>query len=242
MYHPYKEGYHVRPALEKLEEEPFHIDVHYDDYIREKYRALYKQKVQLEHDCNPNIISAAESFIKSKADWVNHGSLNFMALQIQEDFAIHRVKDGRDWLAYTNISFPSSWKPEDKIGRPLAEIHSPIPGINLEASYKMAESCTRKGPFRRFVWTPIFENKINFHPDLPKKKFDPENPFIRVKVERQITWPFPELDCFLFILRQYIVEPDIKELYKACSAMNEEQRKYKGVEQNFVDAMKEMIA
>jgi len=248
MYHPYKQGYHTRPALEKLEEEPFHKDADYDNFIKEKHKALRRfvwtaarQEVELKHDCDPEIISTVESFIQSKADWVDPNSdISSIALQIQEDIAIHRTKDGKDWLAYTNISFPSSWRPEEKIGKSLVEIHSPVPGMNLSNSYKMAEACTQKGPFRRFVWTPVFDNKINLHPSMSKKKFDPENPFIKVKVERQITWPFPELNCFLFILRQYIVDPDIKELYEACSAMNEEQRKYKGVEQNFIDAMKEM--
>ena len=58
MYHPYKQGYHTRPALEKLEEEPFHKDADYDNFIKEKHKALRRfvwtparQEVELKHDC-----------------------------------------------------------------------------------------------------------------------------------------------------------------------------------------------
>lgn len=242
MYHPYSKGYSTLPQLEKLTEPPFHIDEYYVDYIREKERSLWRGNTQeLIHDCSDEILETVESFIKKKADWTDpHFNLNCLCFEIQEDIAIHRIKDGKDWLAYTNICFPSSWLPEDKIGKPLAEIHAPIPGMKLDNSYKLAEASSQRGPFKRFVWSPIFENKFNFHPRLPKKEFDPDNPFVKVKVERQITWPFPELDCFLFILRQYIVDPVLPDLYEACAGMTEQQKKYKGVDDKLLEYLKEI--
>ena len=64
-----------------------------------------------------------------------------------------------------------------------------------------------------------------------------DNPFIQVKVEKQITWPLPQFDAFLFLLRQYIVAPDMKELYHACVNMNEQEREYKGVTQELINYM-----
>lgn len=243
MYHPYKQGYSVLPRLEKLEEKPFYKDKYYHNYIVEKYKAIWSRETEFKHDCSNEILTTVMSFIKDNAHWVDteENDLSRIMVGLQEDIAIHRIKDGKDWLAYANICFPSSWNPEEKIGKPLAEIHAPIPGMNLAASYKMAEASTKKGPFRRFVWSPIFENKINFHPDLPKKKFDKDNPYVKVKVEKQITWPFPELNCFLFILRQYIVDPMLTDLAKACVDMNEDQRKYKDVDDNFLTFCKGIL-
>ena len=236
MYHPYKKGYSTLPQLEKLEECPFHIDIHYEHYISEKRKALTSQKVHLFHECDHKILFALEDFVKKYANNVDPPyTLHNIAMQVQEDIAIHRIKDGRDWLAATHICFPSSWWPEQKIGRPLAEIHAPIPGMNLKNSYRMAEASTKSGPFRRFVWSPIFENKINFHPSLPKKQFDIDNPKVYVKVEKQITWPMPEFDAFIFILRQYIVEPEPLPLLEACLGMTEDQKEYKGVTQKLIN-------
>lgn len=241
-YHPYKQGYNVLPALEKLEEKPFDKDIFYNHYIEEKRKALKTQKVFLYQDCDHRILYALKDFVKENAPWVEAPyTLNNIAMQVQEDIAIHRIRDGRDWLAATHICFPSGWRPEKKIGRPLNEIHAPIPGMNLNNGYKLAEAASQRGPFRRFVWSPIYERKINFHPDLPKKPFDSNNPVILVKVEKQITWPLPELNAFFFILRQYIVEPDLPALFKACDEMNDDERRYKGVTQDAIDGMSSIM-
>ena len=243
MYHPYKKGYNTLPALEKLEEEPFNRDAFYNHYIQEKRKAIFNQKVFLLDGMTSEIFSAFSDFMREYGpDWIKPPyTFAKVAMQLQEDIAIHRIKDGRDWLAATHICFPSGWRPEEKIGRPLNEIHAPIPGMNLNNGYKLAEASVNNGPFRRFVWTPIYERKINYHPDLPKKPFDRKNPTIYVKVEKQITWPVPELDTFFFILRQYIVEPDLPSLLKACNEMDENQKEYKGVTQELIDTMGDII-
>lgn len=240
MFHPYQKGYSTLPQLEKLPEcePPFYCDEDYEYFIRQKYIAEATRRVEFIHDCDKEIIYTITNFIKDQAEWVEAYSLFSIAFQIQEDIAIHRIKDGKDWLAYANICFPSSWRPEEKIGRSFAEIHAPVAGMNLSNSYKLAEAASQRGPFKRFVWSPIFEYKINFHPDNPKKKFDPDNPFIKVKVERQITWPFPELNCFLFIIRQYIVDPILPALYDACLGMTDEQKRYKEIDDNFLNYLK----
>ena len=242
MYHPYKKGYSVLPALEKLEENPFHIDVFYDHYIKEKKKALKRQKVHLFQECDHKILFALEDFVKEYADNVDPPyTLHNVAMQLQEDIAIHRIKDGRDWLAATHVCFPSGWRPEQKIGKPLDEIHAPIPGMNLKNGYRIAEASVKNGPFRRFVWSPVYERKINFHPDLSKKQFDINNPTILVKVEKQITWPLPELNAFFFILRQYIVEPELPDLLKACEEMDDNQKRYKGVTNEFISYMRDVV-
>jgi len=231
MYHPYKNGYSVLPALEKLEEDPFDKDDLYSYYLSEKRKALKYQRVLLYHGINYGILDAFSNFIiEHGPSWVKPPfTLSNVAMQVQEDIAIHRIKDGKDWLAATHICFPSSWEPIDKIGKPLSEIHKPIPGMNLNNNYKLAEMACDKGPFRRFVWSPIYERKINYHPKNEKKKFDKDNPFILVKVEKQITYPLPKVDAFVFILRQYLVEPNLLYLLNACKSMTEEQKRYKDI-------------
>ncbi len=241
---PYKNGYSVLPQLERLEleESPFHRDENYDHYIEEKKKACKSQQVYLLHNIflTSRVLSYLEDLINIHANWVKPPyTLDNIAMQLQEDIAIHSAINGKDSLEATHICFPSGWRPEEKIGRPLSEIHAPIPGMNLSNSYKLAETASQQGPFKRFVWSPVFENKINFHPDLPKQKFNPSNPFVKVKVEKQITIPIPKLNCFIFILRQYLVDPVFPDLHNACAGMTPEQRKYKNIDERFLQYLSE---
>jgi len=238
MYHPYKKGYSVLPALEKLDGPIFHKDVFYDEYIEAKIESSKKRNLLLCSNISEDILDHAKSVIKENANWVNRDyDFNNICMQLQEDVAIHRIdrSTNSNWLAATHIAFPSSWRPEEKIGKGLEEIHQPVPGMNLKNSYKLAETSCRLGPFQRFVWSPIFEYRLDFHPDNPKQKFDPKNPKIYIKVEKQITYPLPDVDAFLFVLRQYIVEPDLIDLYRTCCTMTPEQKKYKGITDEFLD-------
>jgi hypothetical protein len=235
VFHPYKQGYSVLPALQKLEGPPFLVDEDRDHFLAEKQKALRTQQVFLEEQMDPKVYVAFAEFMaehgpahltetQSQPDCLNH-----YAMQVQEDIAIHRIQGGRDWLAAMHVCFPSSWRPEEKIGKSFAEIHAPVPGMNLRQSTKLAETMVHRGPFQRFVWSPIYEWKINYHPDQEKQDFAPDKPVVYVKVERQVIWGLPKVDAAIFLIRQFVVQPDLRSLYVACEGMNSAEREYKGV-------------
>jgi hypothetical protein len=241
LYHPYIEGYSVLPKLNKFSDEKvFCIDEHFDHYIEEKKKAINLQACVLEHDISDEVYEVVCTFIVEKMEKEFPGRLQgptsfaLLAMQLQEDLAIHRLEPDRDWLAACHVCFPSGWKPDDHIGRPLREIHAGIPGMNLEGSRKIVETMVNHGPFFRFVWTPVFEDRINCHPRKPRKQYVAGDP-VFVKVERQVTIPLPEINAGLFILRQYIVK-DVQTEYlaKACMEMNSDERKFKGINDEFL--------
>lgn len=249
MYHPYKEGYSLLPKLKRIGKEdvfqPTLDDMWY--YREQKKEAVKHQCVYVEKHCSDEIKKDVIFFIN---DYYPHALaqphiLSVMAMQIQEDLIIHRMDDERDWMALGHICFPSGWEPQYKVGKPLAQIHAPIPGMRLDNSRKLVEAMTTAGPFERFVWSVIFEDRINGHPRKAKKNFDPDNPEVWVKVERQVTVPFPEHRAALFVLRQYILEErelDKPALAKALKEMTPEQRSYKGVERHFDDLVNHLEA
>ena len=239
-YTPYRDGYSVLPGLHKLDNLPiFEKDEHYDYYLAEKKNACANQQVFLEHDISAAIYLKICNYIRTQVPELTAPfTFESIALQLQEDLAIHRYAEEKDWLAACHVCFPSNWLPEEKIGRSLSMIHEPVPGMRLENSLKMVHSVIHHGPYYRFVWGPIFEKQINFHPSIKRRSFDPANPMVYVKVERQIIIGFPDEESFLFILRQHLIEPqelDYPALYKACKEMNEAQRKYKGVTKPLLD-------
>jgi len=129
-------------------------------------------------------------------------------------------------MSSAHVCFPSSWYPEEKIGKSFYEIHSPVP-MNLKNSFKLVNAIIKGGIFERFVWSVVYENKYNFHPNLKHKKFNKEKPELFIKVERQVTVGFPEQNFCLFILRQYLIdqnEIDNKSLANSIKNMTEDQK------------------
>lgn len=239
----YFQGYNVLPkllplcgtVLEPLEE---HI-------LALKQDALQYQKCYFEHDLNP----IAEFYICEYIRYIHgfkfqeeHSKSNFaqLGLCLREDIAIHCIDDKKDWLAAAHICFPSGWLPEEKIGKSFREIHKSIPGMRLDNSRKLVEAMIHSSPYERYVWSVIFEDRINSHPRFPRKHFDPKNPVLFVKYERQIIIGFPEYSAALFIIGQHLIPEDKihkPTLKKALEGMTKEQQIYKGIEESYADLM-----
>lgn len=231
MYHPYKKGYSTLPDLRKIG--PGEVFEENGDesaaIMEEKMRILVSREVYWESSCARGILDHVAGWVRFWHPWGPRGSFQEVARAIPEDLLIHRVLDGRDWLAAAHVCFPSSWHPREKIGRTWREIHLPVP-MNLSSSSRIVRAMVHSGPFERFVWSVVYDSRYDFHPSRERSSFSPGNPL--VKVERQVTVPFPSLGCCLFILRQYLVRDyDREALARAVEGMTSEQREYKGLQE-----------
>lgn len=176
-------------------------------------------------------------------------TLDALSLQIAEDFALLARRDRVDRLAYLNLCSPSHWSAEDKIGMNFSDVHRPIPGIDriLRTADNMVEAMISKGPFVRFVWSFVTDDRLNHHPSAPEgwdqaawkgRSFDGslDNPF-RLRIERQITHGLPTVESALFTIKvSFWTGLEIKEdatkksqLLSALRSMTPESRVYKGV-------------
>jgi hypothetical protein len=185
-------------------------------------------------------------------------SLEALCLQVQEDLCWIKKENQKDWLAYAHLCSPSHWAAEDKIGLSFEQIHRPIPGIeriNRTAS-NMVEAMINKGPFVRFVWSFVTDQRLNHHPEAPPqfdpiqwkgRCFDPQQkcPF-NLRIERQVVYGFPNLNGSLFAIRvSFWSGLEIKnsahqtqQLISALESMTLESRKYKGVDSCFDELMR----
>lgn len=224
--------YSTLPNLKKVDpEDVFERDDHDSPRIQEeKKEALLNQNFFMEHENDPK-------FYEICGEWIaRHHPRKFsssrymdIAKEADEDFLIHRISGDRDWLSSAHVCFASHWRPEDKIGKSFEQIHEPVP-MNLKNSRKLIETACRSGIFERFVWSVVHDDRYNFHPRLPYSKFDPSNPKVLVKVERQVTVAFPEHDFCLFVLRQYLLNDfDRSALANSIENMKPEEKKYKGL-------------
>jgi hypothetical protein len=241
MFHVYKDGYSVLPKLTKISEDLIfqHTDQDTEYYKESKIKSLTQHQCFSSFDETETHKDICQWIVDKYPRKIDFGNLCEITLQTQEDFVIHKVSD-TDFCHTTSVFFPTGWYPERSIGLPLHVLHHEIPGINLANSRKLLEAMVKSGPFERFVWSPIYENKLNFHPNLPRKVF--ENDFW-MKIERQCLVGFPQLNCFLFILRPYILnsdELDLKSLYNSLIKMNDEEKKYKGIKSDFIEHLEKL--
>lgn len=233
----YKKGYSTLPNLRKLtESEVFERDC--SDLVPimgEKEEALKNQNCFMESNHDPLIYETCADWMARNYPRSLAGRDYFeIAREVPEDFLIHRAEGDRDWLSSAHVCFASHWRPEDKIGRSFDEIHQPVP-MNLKNSRKLVHAMIHGGIFERFVWSVVHDERYNFHPRLEYSRFSPDDPKVMIKVERQVTVGFSDQNFCLFILRQYLVrESDLDKtrLAEVIEAMNEEQRRYKGLSES----------
>ncbi|WP_417848644.1 heme-dependent oxidative N-demethylase subunit alpha family protein [Thalassoglobus sp.] len=242
--HPYRDGYSVLPRLRKIpREEIFRYEPsHFQRCLTEKKLARESQIFEVEQRLNDNLREAVRVFLLQEYPIPLNpaASLGEVVEQMQEDVVIHALEGEDDWMAYGHVCLPSSWRPEEKIGQHLRSLHTPIPGINLNNSSQLVETMVHHGPFERFIWSVVFDDRLNFHPDIPKTPFDVNKPTVYVKVERQVTVGFPEQFGGLFLLSESLLnedEIDRPALANSIRKMNDAELEYKGL----IDCAAELV-
>ena len=242
MYHPYRDGYHVRPGLAKTShDEIFDRDCQLKRYLEEKQEASLLQPCIGRENLNPEIELAALQLVEdyypetSSINLDSNSGLDQLSDQIQEDLIIHCLNETKDWMAGYWVCLPSSWAPEKMLGKSFVELHQPVPGMRTNNGRKLLQACLDSGPYQRFQWSVIFGDRLNHHPSRQRFHFDPDKPFFLVKVERQVLVAIPDHRALLFVLRQHLIpesETDCPALLNALQDMNSDQVRYKGLTQD----------
>lgn len=132
---------------------------------------------------------------------------------VQEDLVLMRRGETGWRLAAASLSFPSSWRLADKFGRPIHEIHAPVPGFggatrNAELIARMFDNMRARTSVLRWNWS-VYGDAQLFHPhDSPARRFGPgaraDTVFLRV--ERQTLRRLPVSGDIVFTIR-VIVDP-----------------------------------
>jgi hypothetical protein len=167
--------------------------------------------------------------VHSTRDSADMPPLMRLGMLAQEDFCLmQRRPDGAYALTGALLCFPQHWHLHQKLGRPLAEIHAPVPGFAARLG----------GPVERFfanlrverpVWRAnwgLVESPALFHPGKrePIPDLSPENAGERLwlRVERQTLRRLPETGAVVFTIRT-LLEPLARTVRRpgAAAAMAE---------------------
>ena len=137
-------------------------------------------------------------------DFTTLPPLEALALQTQEDWAVvaRDPETNLDTTPAIHVSFPSHWRPVEKIGRPFVAVHAPIPGIEplLKAAPSLIDTMITRGPWERFTWTLPRHPGLDEHLDVVARRHSPvpsaeeAGRSAWLRVERQVVQGFPEAE------------------------------------------------
>jgi hypothetical protein len=177
------------------------------------------------------------------------------SLLVQEDLILMR-RDERGWrLAAGSLCFPSSWSLREKFGRPLQEIHEPVPGFGpgtrpAELINRMFDGLQGQA-VERFNWSIQADDRL-YHPLSNVERIDratnrpsrfPDgdvNAHAFIRVERQTLRKLPVSRDILFTIRIHLDplkglarHPDRAMLAASFAeqlqALDQQQLDYKGL-------------
>ena len=169
-----------------------------------------------------------------------------LSLAFAEDFAVLDGMTGRiPWLA---VCLPSNWAPEDKVGRPFAEVHAPVADGDglIAAAEHLTRLVTGDARWERFVWTVTDDARLHRHPRrLPMPRWarddDPERLAAQsfFRTERQTFLPLPALRQAVFTIHvearplAAVVDTPARarQLHDALASMSPAVLAYRGLAQ-----------
>ena len=191
----------------------------------------------------------------SKADIFSDAPLVAASLLVQEDLILMRRDDSGWRLAAGSLCFPSSWLLVEKFGRPLQEIHAPVPGFGpgtrpAELINRMFDGLQGQA-VERFNWSIQADDAL-YHPLSNVERIDratnrpsrfPDgdvNAHAFIRVERQTLRKLPMSRDILFTIRIHLDplavlarHPDRATLAASFAAqllaLDEAQLDYKGM-------------
>jgi hypothetical protein len=172
-----------------------------------------------------------------------------LAAQVQEDLAVVRRVDGKDWACAIHLCFPYRWTAEEKIGLDFVTMHLPVPGMETFRKPGMVTNMIKWGPFTRFVWELCTDERLNHHREPPpgvdpeawrERPFDPQHPRLFLRVEREVLHGFPDQEAALLAVRLSFrnaeeIRRDVtlyEPLCKTIESMSPEALRYKGLADN----------
>ncbi len=156
-------------------------------------------------------------------------SLNEASVSLEEDFAV--MYKGK--MELVSVCFPSGWRPKEKLGKHLKDIHKPIADSEklINASDKLSDYMVKQS-IQRWVWTITTSGKLSEFPEYRKPditNFDK----LYFRVETQTTAPIDEHTSLFFIKLDVLPLSEVwdKRILESINSMTENVLNYKGLTQ-----------
>jgi dimethylamine monooxygenase subunit A len=160
---------------------------------------------------------------------------------VQEDFCLMRSAPEGYILSAASVCFPSRWLLAEKIGRPMGQIHAPVPGYaeKLRSPVnRFFEQIRSDRPVWRLNWSIVDSPDLfllqsrDINPDLNLTNAGKK---LWIRVERQTLRRLPQSGNILFTIRTYVHSlsvletnlPAARGLAAAIQQVSPEMQRYK---------------
>ena len=166
---------------------------------------------------------------------ISDAPLRLASLLVQEDLVLMRRGEDGWRLAAAALCFPSSWSLEEKFGRPLQDIHTPVPGFGrgtrtADIIHRIFDNLAVEQPVERLNWSlqagadlyqPLSNlGRIDRAQGRPSRFPEADvaaNAFVRV--ERQTLRKLPVSGDILFTIRIYLDPMPVLESHPGRAAL-----------------------
>ena len=157
------------------------IDALYQPYLAEKRRLfaerpddVFAQEAGTE-DAQREVLDLVRAHLEAHAPHLprldarpGEAPLKTASLMVQEDLVLMRRGEDGWRLAAASLCFPSSWSLAEKFGRPLQDIHVPVPGFgpgtrNETVIGRIFDNLAVDRPVERANWS-LQDNPALYHP------------------------------------------------------------------------------
>jgi dimethylamine monooxygenase subunit A len=143
-------------------------------------------------------------------DDIKRCALARAALLVQEDLVLMRHSPQGWRLVAASLCFPSAWNLHEKFGRPMQDIHQPVPGFgpgtrNAGLIDRMFDNLRVEQPVIRWNWSLYGDARL-YHPatdNKMKNRFGvgPLSGNVIMRLERQTLRKLPKSGDILFTIR-----------------------------------------
>ncbi|MFT5445051.1 MAG: hypothetical protein ACI9DC_000211 [Gammaproteobacteria bacterium] len=195
----------ARPGSQQAQRELLDVLLeHLREHFTERYCFSSPQRVRIK--------TSGQTFdLANRAD-SNDGALRTAAHLVPEDLCLlQRNPNGQYTLSAAALCFPTRWRLADKLGQPLLDIHSPVPGYADrvgEATDRVLTSLDAARALWRHNWT-LLDSPALYQPE----RIEPQQPIkagetgcaaaerLWFRCERQTLRRLPRTGAVLFTIR-----------------------------------------
>lgn len=171
------------------------------------------------------------------------------ALLVPDDLVLMRRGEDGWRIAAASLSFPSAWSLAEKSGRPMHEVHAPVPGFsagtrNADLITRMFDNLRPEQPMIRWNWSLFGDDRLYHpeggHPKRPRFGDGTRADHAFLRVERQTLSRLPQSRDIVFSIGIHVDPLDAlagledgaqraRALAEQIGALSPEQIDYKGL-------------
>ncbi|MCP4789294.1 MAG: DUF3445 domain-containing protein, partial [Gammaproteobacteria bacterium] len=137
----------------------------------------------------------------------NH-SLWPASLWVADDLLLMQARHGQYCLTAASLCSPSSWRLQDKLGKPMARIHDPVPGIHQQLTPKIDQFLSNMADgqvVQRYNWSLQEAQQLAQFPHSISAPLAADTPLF-YRMERQSLRRLPGTQAIVFGIRVYLFD------------------------------------